>query len=165
MICSSLHSGQGCICLGIIQEIIFWLNTSGDTARLFAQNFDARLAGIVIWPECPLFRFFYQGSLKSMKIDWVNNIRVQKSQGVFSRNKSACGKHIDHGVVGWHSKYKSIYVHICPYMSIWSMRGYLWTWYFINLGIAWIFFNVDIYYSCDLSNRFGVTQKVPADAT
>ena len=26
-----------------------------NTARLFAENFDARLAGIVIWPDCPLF--------------------------------------------------------------------------------------------------------------
>ena len=32
-----------------------------------------------------------------------------------------------------------------------SARGYLLTWYFINLGIAWIFINVDIFYSSDLS--------------
>ena len=32
-----------------------------------------------------------------------------------------------------------------------SARGYLLTWYFINLGIPWIFINVDIYYSSDLS--------------
>ena len=26
-----------------------------NRAHLFAENFDARLAGIVIWPDCPLF--------------------------------------------------------------------------------------------------------------
>ena len=36
-----------------------------------------------------------------------------------------------------------------------SARGYLLTWYFINLGIAWIFINVDIFYSSDLSNALG----------
>ena len=35
-----------------------------------------------------------------------------------------------------------------------SARGYLLTWDFINLGISWIFFNVDIWYSSDLSTDF-----------
>ena len=51
---SGWHSDQGSQTSGIVWEIRLWKNISGDTARLFAENFDARLAGIVIWTDCPL---------------------------------------------------------------------------------------------------------------
>ena len=53
--CSGWHSGLGSRIPGITQKIRLWLNTSGVTARLFAQNFDARLAGIVIGTDGPPF--------------------------------------------------------------------------------------------------------------
>ena len=34
-----------------------------NQARLFAENFDARLAAIVIWPDCPLFEKKQQGAV------------------------------------------------------------------------------------------------------
>ena len=45
---SGRHSGQGSLIPGIAKEIKLRKKIGGDTARLCAQNFDARLAGIVI---------------------------------------------------------------------------------------------------------------------
>ena len=67
-------------------------------ARLFAENFDARLPGIVIWSDRPYFDLFYQGTLKSLRNHKIHKIQVPKFQGrVFWGKKSACGRHIDHG--------------------------------------------------------------------
>ena len=83
-------------------------------ARLFAENFDARLPGIVIWSDRPYFDFFYQGTLKSRRNHKIHKIQVPKFQGrVFWVKKSACGRHIDHG--GWerarHSHILQVYRH------------------------------------------------------
>ena len=51
-------------------------------ARLFAENFGARLAGIVIWPDYPLFEKKVQGSLKSTKNDIIDKMHALKFQGV-----------------------------------------------------------------------------------
>ena len=80
-------------------------------ARLFAENFDARLPDIVIWSDRPYFDFFYQGTLKSLR---NHKIQVPKFQGrVFRGKKSAYGRHIDHG--GWerarHSHTLQVYRH------------------------------------------------------
>jgi hypothetical protein len=56
-----------------------------NTARLFAEKFDARLAGIVMWPDDPLFEQKCQGSLKSTKIDQIHTNTCFKIPGcVFS---------------------------------------------------------------------------------
>ena len=52
---SGWHSDQGSQNPGIAWELRFWKNTSGKRARLNAENFDALLAGIVIWSDCQLF--------------------------------------------------------------------------------------------------------------
>ena len=44
----------------------------------------------------------------------------------------------------------SVYVHICPYV----LREYLLTWNFINLGVAWVFCNVNIFYYSGPSKLF-----------
>ena len=51
-----------------------------NTARLFAENFDARLAGIVILPDCPLFETS-QGGPQIHDIDEIDNICAQQIQG------------------------------------------------------------------------------------
>ena len=48
-----------------------------------AENFDARLAGIFIWTDCPLLEKNVQGDLKSMKIDKKQKMHAQKIQDVF----------------------------------------------------------------------------------
>ena len=45
---SGRHSGQGSIIPGITRELRLWKMIGSNTARLFAENFDAHLAGIVI---------------------------------------------------------------------------------------------------------------------
>ena len=52
-----------------------------NKSGLFAQNFDARLAGLVIWPDCPLFDNKNPGDLKSIKIMNIDNLRAQQIQG------------------------------------------------------------------------------------
>ena len=49
------HSGQGPLIPGITKQIRLWKMIRSNTARLFVENFGARLAGIVIWPDCPFF--------------------------------------------------------------------------------------------------------------
>ena len=46
-------------------------NTSGNTAHLVAQNFDARWAGILIWTGCKCFGCFSQGD---RQIDEIRSI-------------------------------------------------------------------------------------------
>jgi hypothetical protein len=48
----------------------------------FAGNFDARLAGIVIWPDNPVFGKC-QGGLKSIEIDNIRKKHASKSRGMF----------------------------------------------------------------------------------
>jgi len=70
--------------------------------------FDARLAGLVICADGQhfdvllLFFFFLPGDLENNnKNDNIHKMHVPKDQGlVFPGNKSACGRHIDHRVVG-----------------------------------------------------------------
>ena len=80
---SGWHSGQGSLIPGITKEIKLRKQIGGNTARLFTQNFDARLAGIVIWSDRPLFFCFYQGTLKSLKNHKIYKIHVPKFQDVF----------------------------------------------------------------------------------
>ena len=56
--------------------------TGSKRARLFAENFGARLAGIVIWPDDPLFEKKVQWNLKSTKNDQIHKIYALKFQGV-----------------------------------------------------------------------------------
>ena len=61
------HSDQGSQFSGIPSWIGLCKNNSGERARLFAQNFDARLAGIVIWLDCPLFEKKSRGTSNPWK--------------------------------------------------------------------------------------------------
>ena len=48
-----------------------------------AEKFAARLAGIVIWTDCPLLGKNIQGGLESMKIDTKHKIHAKNIQDVF----------------------------------------------------------------------------------
>ena len=150
--CSGWHSGQGSIFPGITKEIRLWLNTSGERARLFAQNFGARLAGIVIWSDCPLFQKMSRGAQIDKK--WLNwQYTCSKPGAAFSEvaeapqaiTTSHSGLVCAH-VCPFICPYMSVHVHICPYMfqyvriCPYILRGYVSTWIFINLGTAWVFF-------------------------
>ena len=49
------HSGQGPLIPGITKQIRLWKMIRSNTAHLFAENFGARLAGMVIGSDCPRF--------------------------------------------------------------------------------------------------------------
>ena len=64
----------------------------GCTARLFAQNFDARLAGIVIWADGPCFTSFTRGPWNQEILTKTQKDACWKYPGAcFFRKKSACG--------------------------------------------------------------------------
>ena len=84
---SGWHSDQGSQNPGIAWEFRLWEMVCSFIARHFAENFDARLAGIVIWSDCPLFEKKNQEGLKSMKIDELHNIRAQKIRGAIFKKK------------------------------------------------------------------------------
>ena len=48
-----------------------------NAARLFAENFDARLPGT----DDPYFELFYKGALKSLRNHKIHKIQVPKFQG------------------------------------------------------------------------------------
>ena len=55
--------------------------------RLFAQNSDARLAGIVIWADRPHLDFFNHGTLKSLKNHKIYKIHAHTIQGCIFEEK------------------------------------------------------------------------------
>ena len=79
---SGWHSDQGSQNPGIAWEFRLWKNTSGKRARLFAENFDARLAGIVIWSDCPLFEKKSSGGSNWQNMTKLTIYMLKKSGGV-----------------------------------------------------------------------------------
>ena len=51
-------------------------------ARLFVENFGARLPGTLIWPDYPFFEKQVQGSLTSTTNDIIDKIHALKFQAV-----------------------------------------------------------------------------------
>ena len=83
-------------------------------ARLFADNFDARLPGIVILSDRPYLETITRGPWNRSEITKSTKYMFQQSRGVFfEEKKGACGRHIDHG--GWerarHSHILQVYRH------------------------------------------------------
>ena len=91
-----------------------------NRARLFAENFDARLAGIVVWPDCPLIEKV-QGTSNQWK-STTFTICVQKSRGVFflrSPKRRRQLRHSRKGLVCVHVYiYIYMHIHILQYIYI-----------------------------------------------
>ena len=135
-------------------------------ARLFALNFDARLPGIVIWSDRPYLDFFTRGHWNRKKTHKTHKIHAHKIQGVFflrsakrrrqrrHRHKGLGDPKIDEHshksfilVQKWQGVIStSIFWNLQICIRTYPMRGYLWTWYFINLSargylLTWYFIN------------------------
>ena len=89
---------------------------TSNTARLFAKKFDARFAGMVILPDCQFKK--RGGGGKSMKIDKIHNIRVQKIQGVIFQKTPKRRRQLRHSREGLVCVHACMYVYIYIYTQI-----------------------------------------------
>ena len=116
--CSGWHSGQGSITPGITKEIsLRTKHILRHWDRLLAQNFDARLAGIVIWSDRPYLEKI-PGGLKSLKNHKIRKIHVPNIQAhVFFLRSPKRRRQLrhSHGVFGGerarHSHIQQVYRH------------------------------------------------------
>ena len=80
---SGWHSDQGSQNQGIAWGIRLRKMIRSNTGRLFVENSDARLTGIVIWTDDPYFEFFTRGPWNRSEITKSTKYMFQKSRGVF----------------------------------------------------------------------------------
>jgi len=79
-----------------------WEKRCGPIQHMFfAQNFDAGLAGIVVWADGPYIDFCCAGALKSMNIEHIHRIHAPNSQFFCFKKKCACGRHINRPRSAW----------------------------------------------------------------
>jgi len=84
---SGWHSDQGSQNPRIASEIRLWKMIRSNPARLLTQNFDARLAGIVMWTDCPLFDKKSRGTSNWWKLTKLTIYVFKKSRGVIFPEK------------------------------------------------------------------------------
>ena len=90
-----------------------------NTARLFVENSDARLAGIVIWTDCPLFENLTRGASNPWKLTKLTIYVLKKMRGViFLRSPKPAAGNDDQPLRAGMCSYMFIYVYICLYMSV-----------------------------------------------
>jgi len=107
-----------------------------NTAHLVAENFDARLAGIVIWLDCPLFEEKKQGPSNQCKSTTLIICVFNKSRASLLGNRRSAAGSCDTAAKGWYvwhiyiniyiSKYPNIQVsHMVPYVPIWAIWSHI----------------------------------------
>ena len=97
------HSDQGSQNPGIVWEFRLWKMIRGKRARLFVENFGARLAGIVIWPDCPLFEKKSRGAWNQLKSTTYTKYMLQNPGACFfwGRRSAAGSDHQTHRAGGF----------------------------------------------------------------